>query len=171
MDSKLHLQDDEKDAGNDSCDPSLRLDTYDNGPFQPQPNPQQQPPISSHGSSQYFHPSFPQALNTFTGPKFLVPGYLDPINNCFIPSPTAPVLPSMNSYPVGGLGQNYHPYQHMDASSSDSTKRCAHCRSAYTPMWRRGPQGPRSLCNACGLRNRKEEERKKAEDRLNQPRN
>ncbi|RVX12772.1 GATA transcription factor 20 [Vitis vinifera] len=134
MDSKLHLQDDEKDAGNDSCDPSLRLDTYDNGPAQPQPNPQQYP---------LFHPMVP--LNTS-------------------------ILLSL-SYPVGGLGQNYHPYQHMDASSSDSTKRCAHCRSAYTPMWRRGPQGPRSLCNACGLRNRKEEERKKAEDRLNQPRN
>ena len=64
MDSKLHLQDDEKDAGNDSCDPSLRLDTYDNGPAQPQPNPQQYPPISSHGSSQYFHPSFPQVYLT-----------------------------------------------------------------------------------------------------------
>ncbi|KAI3921068.1 hypothetical protein MKX01_036047 [Papaver californicum] len=31
---------------------------------------------------------------------------------------------------------------------------CTHCgtSSNTTPMMRRGPQGPRSLCNACGLK-------------------
>ncbi|SCU78046.1 LADA_0A03510g1_1 [Lachancea dasiensis] len=28
---------------------------------------------------------------------------------------------------------------------------CAHCHSAKTPEWRKGPHGKRSLCNACGL--------------------
>ncbi|CAN6335671.1 unnamed protein product [Urochloa humidicola] len=33
-------------------------------------------------------------------------------------------------------------------------KRCVHCGSSETPQWRGGPAGPRSLCNACGVRNR-----------------
>jgi len=28
---------------------------------------------------------------------------------------------------------------------------CQHCGSKETPEWRRGPQGSRTLCNACGL--------------------
>lgn len=30
--------------------------------------------------------------------------------------------------------------------------RCHSCNRAQTPEWRRGPDGPRTLCNACGLR-------------------
>ncbi|CAL4911399.1 unnamed protein product [Urochloa decumbens] len=33
-------------------------------------------------------------------------------------------------------------------------KRCVHCGSSETPQWRRGPEGRRTLCNACGVRNR-----------------
>uniref|UniRef100_A0A7S3EJE3 GATA-type domain-containing protein n=1 Tax=Rhodosorus marinus TaxID=101924 RepID=A0A7S3EJE3_9RHOD len=29
---------------------------------------------------------------------------------------------------------------------------CINCRTTSTPMWRAGPAGPKSLCNACGLR-------------------
>lgn len=28
---------------------------------------------------------------------------------------------------------------------------CSQCNSAHTPEWRKGPNGTRSLCNACGL--------------------
>ena len=31
------------------------------------------------------------------------------------------------------------------------TGRCHSCNRAETPEWRRGPDGPRTLCNACGL--------------------
>ncbi|CAO2821562.1 unnamed protein product [Amaranthus hypochondriacus] len=34
-------------------------------------------------------------------------------------------------------------------------KRCADCGTSKTPLWRGGPAGPKSLCNACGIRNRK----------------
>lgn len=30
-------------------------------------------------------------------------------------------------------------------------KQCASCNTKETPEWRKGPDGPRSLCNACGL--------------------
>mmetsp|Transcript_14267 Transcript_14267/g.30742 ORF Transcript_14267/g.30742 Transcript_14267/m.30742 type:complete len:180 (+) Transcript_14267:180-719(+) len=34
-------------------------------------------------------------------------------------------------------------------------KRCSHCGTCDTPLWRLGPQGAKTLCNACGLRWRK----------------
>jgi len=33
-----------------------------------------------------------------------------------------------------------------------SPYRCHSCNRTETPEWRRGPDGPRTLCNACGLR-------------------
>ncbi|KAI3968779.1 hypothetical protein MKX01_028929 [Papaver californicum] len=34
-------------------------------------------------------------------------------------------------------------------------KRCSDCQATKTPLWRGGPAGPKSLCNACGIRQRK----------------
>ncbi|KAI3706525.1 hypothetical protein L6452_24327 [Arctium lappa] len=31
-------------------------------------------------------------------------------------------------------------------------RKCTHCLSQRTPQWRGGPQGPKTLCNACGVR-------------------
>ncbi|XP_047318934.1 GATA transcription factor 4-like [Impatiens glandulifera] len=31
-------------------------------------------------------------------------------------------------------------------------RRCTHCSSEKTPQWRSGPLGPKTLCNACGVR-------------------
>ncbi|KAI3512595.1 hypothetical protein L1887_19911 [Cichorium endivia] len=33
-----------------------------------------------------------------------------------------------------------------------SVTRCLHCGSDKTPQWRTGPMGPKTLCNACGVR-------------------
>ncbi|KAL6575825.1 hypothetical protein OROHE_000806 [Orobanche hederae] len=33
-------------------------------------------------------------------------------------------------------------------------KRCTHCEVTRTPQWREGPMGPKTLCNACGVRYR-----------------
>ncbi|KAL4579287.1 hypothetical protein LXL04_015428 [Taraxacum kok-saghyz] len=45
------------------------------------------------------------------------------------------------------------------SSSSDGgshlIKTCADCGTTKTPLWRGGPAGPKSLCNACGIRSRK----------------
>ncbi|KAL5560958.1 hypothetical protein UlMin_030705 [Ulmus minor] len=37
-----------------------------------------------------------------------------------------------------------------------SQRSCIDCHTTRTPLWRGGPAGPRSLCNACGLRYRKQ---------------
>ncbi|XP_058738490.1 GATA transcription factor 16-like [Vicia villosa] len=34
-------------------------------------------------------------------------------------------------------------------------KCCADCKTTKTPLWRGGPNGPKTLCNACGIRYRK----------------
>ncbi|GJP74623.1 hypothetical protein CLOP_g5180 [Closterium sp. NIES-67] len=36
--------------------------------------------------------------------------------------------------------------------SGGRVKTCAHCGTSKTPLWRNGPPGPKSLCNACGIR-------------------
>lgn len=33
-----------------------------------------------------------------------------------------------------------------------SGRKCLHCASEKTPQWRTGPLGPKTLCNACGVR-------------------
>ncbi|XP_042052602.1 GATA transcription factor 4-like [Salvia splendens] len=36
--------------------------------------------------------------------------------------------------------------------SAEVARRCTHCASEKTPQWRTGPMGPKTLCNACGVR-------------------
>lgn len=31
-------------------------------------------------------------------------------------------------------------------------RKCSHCATQKTPQWRAGPEGPKTLCNACGVR-------------------
>ncbi|KAL8208901.1 hypothetical protein R6Q57_008313 [Mikania cordata] len=38
---------------------------------------------------------------------------------------------------------------------SKNDKLCGDCKTSKTPLWRTGPAGPKSLCNACGIRYRK----------------
>ncbi|KAJ0260133.1 hypothetical protein HA466_0063810 [Hirschfeldia incana] len=40
-----------------------------------------------------------------------------------------------------------------EAFNADGTIRmCTHCETTKTPQWREGPCGPKTLCNACGVR-------------------
>nr|CAB3492572.1 unnamed protein product [Digitaria exilis] len=39
--------------------------------------------------------------------------------------------------------------------ASGEPKACTECHTTKTPLWRGGPCGPMSLCNACGIRYRK----------------
>ncbi|KAK6927281.1 Zinc finger, GATA-type [Dillenia turbinata] len=51
------------------------------------------------------------------------------------------------------------PQQHggedNNTPSNNIVRVCADCNTTKTPLWRSGPLGPRSLCNACGIRQRK----------------
>ena len=40
-----------------------------------------------------------------------------------------------------------------ESGNSDSSgRKCLHCAAEQTPQWRTGPMGPKTLCNACGVR-------------------
>ena len=48
---------------------------------------------------------------------------------------------------------------------------CLKCGTHQTPQWRIGPQGPRTMCNACGVKYKKElkeRERKEKERKARQ---
>ncbi|XP_072968324.1 GATA transcription factor 15-like [Typha angustifolia] len=46
-------------------------------------------------------------------------------------------------------------------SNPEERRSCADCQTKKTPLWRAGPSGPKSLCNACGIRYRKKGGEKK----------
>ncbi|KAI3696655.1 hypothetical protein L6452_29107 [Arctium lappa] len=39
-----------------------------------------------------------------------------------------------------------------NASHNAEGRKCLHCATDKTPQWRTGPLGPKTLCNACGVR-------------------
>ncbi|KAJ6994699.1 GATA transcription factor 22 [Populus alba x Populus x berolinensis] len=43
----------------------------------------------------------------------------------------------------------------INSSSNSNIRVCSDCNTTSTPLWRSGPRGPKSLCNACGIRQRK----------------
>lgn len=52
-----------------------------------------------------------------------------------------------------GLANDSEPVE-VASHQLGQAKRCAHCQVAKTPQWRDGPMGPKTLCNACGVRYR-----------------
>ncbi|XP_020228280.1 GATA transcription factor 16 [Cajanus cajan] len=53
----------------------------------------------------------------------------------------------------GSEGEESNP--NAGNSNNEHKKTCADCGTTKTPLWRGGPAGPKSLCNACGIRSRK----------------
>ncbi|KAL5697585.1 hypothetical protein ACHQM5_028711 [Ranunculus cassubicifolius] len=43
-------------------------------------------------------------------------------------------------------------HKRKEISSSENGRKCLHCATDKTPQWRTGPMGPKTLCNACGVR-------------------
>ncbi|CAM8986667.1 hypothetical protein QQ045_006927 [Rhodiola kirilowii] len=40
----------------------------------------------------------------------------------------------------------------LDSVAPQGARRCSHCGVQKTPQWRAGPEGAKTLCNACGVR-------------------
>ncbi|OIT28779.1 PREDICTED: GATA transcription factor 9-like [Nicotiana attenuata] len=44
------------------------------------------------------------------------------------------------------------PCRMRESTDTNTGRKCKHCGSEMTPQWRTGPMGPKTLCNACGVR-------------------
>ncbi|KAH7298421.1 hypothetical protein KP509_25G042500 [Ceratopteris richardii] len=53
------------------------------------------------------------------------------------------------------VDQDAHRLTQLPYGQHPVLKACSLCGTTKTPMWRSGPQGPKSLCNACGIRFKK----------------
>lgn len=52
--------------------------------------------------------------------------------------------------------EDAQPFNTINSNSPRAvTRMCTDCKTVKTPLWRNGPQGPKSLCNACGIRYKK----------------
>ncbi|XP_010242203.1 PREDICTED: GATA transcription factor 21-like [Nelumbo nucifera] len=72
-----------------------------------------------------------------------------------------PVNTNMHKFQQDHHHRSPSPWE-MDTSSNSSSNNanntvrvCSDCNTTKTPLWRSGPRGPKSLCNACGIRQRK----------------
>ncbi|KAM3390779.1 hypothetical protein ACQJBY_012407 [Aegilops geniculata] len=114
----------------DATAPAPALDEPTVPPFQVQGRPRHQPVAARTGP-------WPVALP----PAFMAPAAHDG--------------PGDNAHVVG-QGQS----RHGDSAARQQIrwepemKACAQCHSTDTPHWRTGPDGPGTLCNACGIRYR-----------------
>ncbi|XP_020205216.1 GATA transcription factor 21 [Cajanus cajan] len=57
--------------------------------------------------------------------------------------------------PLSPLGTDNSSSNNYSNHGNNTVRVCADCHTTKTPLWRSGPRGPKSLCNACGIRQRK----------------
>ncbi|XP_068649358.1 putative GATA transcription factor 22 isoform X2 [Aristolochia californica] len=73
------------------------------------------------------------------------------------PDQTVSLKPSSNQQAFKSRQRSPPPCDNDSTKNSPGNKIrvCSDCNTTKTPLWRSGPQGPKSLCNACGIRQRK----------------
>ncbi|KAK1397612.1 GATA transcription factor 9 [Heracleum sosnowskyi] len=59
---------------------------------------------------------------------------------------------NMNMIDVEKVMGSFEGLKGQQQQQQPSPRRCSHCLSQKTPQWRSGPSGPKTLCNACGVR-------------------
>lgn len=98
------------------------------------------PPIPSYYS---YNPRVPQSAppQMYPHSPYYMPVYYSP-----------PPPPMMHSGPYHMTPLQGHPQVYLlPEVINKPSKKCHRCGTSETPEWRRGPNGPRTLCNACGL--------------------
>lgn len=110
-----------------------------------------------HGQ-HYDRPTPDQAINVRTNPKWLSPKKRLMLKMKNSEDHTSLTLSNSS---VGKVeDQNIqastdHSSSITSSYSNSPIRVCADCNTTKTPLWRSGPNGPKSLCNACGIRQRK----------------
>lgn len=102
----------------------------------------------------------PRPATFFPRPHVTIP-FLPPSSDCpsLLPPPSEPESFGESSTPpatnkakkkkksppaAAGVGR--------EEAVPPAVRKCMHCEIQKTPQWRAGPMGPKTLCNACGVR-------------------
>ncbi|KAH9618571.1 hypothetical protein KSS87_013621 [Heliosperma pusillum] len=67
------------------------------------------------------------------------------------PVTTKPAKAASKKKGISGSGSSSGYGSGSDLPNGE-VRRCVHCATDKTPQWRTGPTGPKTLCNACGVR-------------------
>ncbi|GBF96886.1 hypothetical protein Rsub_09891 [Raphidocelis subcapitata] len=67
-------------------------------------------------------------------------------------APKAPLKRRAPHHWKGPRAPKRRPPIKLPARNPGRSLRCGNCGTAVTPQWRRGPDGPKTLCNSCGVR-------------------
>ncbi|KAL3844187.1 hypothetical protein ACJIZ3_001590 [Penstemon smallii] len=67
-------------------------------------------------------------------------------------SPTPSMSSSTSESDIGMKSVKHAPKKKEVVESGGEGRKCLHCATDKTPQWRTGPMGPKTLCNACGVR-------------------
>lgn len=70
-----------------------------------------------------------------------------PVSTLVFPNPVHDMV-----FPFGKPKKKPASVSREVGSSTTVQRRCTHCQVTKTPQWRAGPNGPKTLCNACGVR-------------------
>ncbi|XVF48543.1 hypothetical protein PTKIN_Ptkin03bG0199200 [Pterospermum kingtungense] len=81
---------------------------------------------------------------------------LSPTTSSSEPEIVAPVQPPPPNYqgkkPVKTTSSKKKNGGEGGGVANSDGRKCLHCATDKTPQWRTGPMGPKTLCNACGVR-------------------
>ena len=105
------------------------------------------------------------ATNTTAGSS-----HLKPHNHSSAPKkrsrkPPKPFSPEHGIFATSGPAMAK---SHASGSAATAGKSCSQCGVTKTPQWREGPLGPKTLCNACGVK-RVRQARAVLEGRIKKP--
>ncbi|XP_010274656.1 PREDICTED: GATA transcription factor 20-like [Nelumbo nucifera] len=68
-------------------------------------------------------------------------------------------IPARKDEEGGEMAKVVRGKKHATEGQMVISRVCVDCKTSKTPLWRSGPAGPKSLCNACGIRQRKRRRR------------
>ncbi|KIM79583.1 hypothetical protein PILCRDRAFT_823114 [Piloderma croceum F 1598] len=115
--------------------------------------------IPNRAPGEMAQPYYPTSATSVGGYSSMMPGS---VNRDFDGSNVTPYAHAFNPVMDEDLSEDGTRKKKLKKSHADEQYVCFTCGRTDSPEWRKGPHGPKTLCNACGLRWAKQQ--RKADD-------